>query len=152
MKTFYEDNLRLFDAEPDWRSAFETTLGDLIIRAETAFGAVYCRNADGRMFLLNPEDRNLTDTECTEKELLSLIEEDPDYYIDHKLYQACCSAYGKPRLDQHFAYRHPLALGGRQEVANVLVVDAGEHMRFLGNISAQIAGSPAGTLFHPIGS
>ncbi len=124
----------------------------MVIRAETAFGAVYCRNADGNMFLLNPEDRNLTDTECTEEELLSLIKEDPDYYIDHKLYQACCSAYGKPNLNQHFAYRHPLALGGRQEVANVLVMDAGEHMRFLGSISAQIAGSPAGTQFHPIGS
>lgn len=152
MRTLYDGNLRFFDIEPSWRTAFEGSLVGLTLHAETAFGAMYCLDRSGRLHLLNPETRTLTATGCDEIELLDLIAVDPAYYIDQALYVRCRAAYGRIDHDQHYAFRVPLALGGPQDVANVRPLDAGDHMRFLGVVSSQIAKMPPGTQFHPIGS
>jgi hypothetical protein len=141
MRTLYDGNLRFFGIEPSWRTAFEGSLVGLTLHAETAFGAMYCLDPSGRLHLLNPETRTLTETGCNEIELLDLI-----------AVVRCRAAYGQIDHDQHYAFRVPLALGGTQDVVNVRPLDAGDHMRFLGVVSSQIAKMPPGTQFHPIGS
>jgi len=145
-----QDTLELPSADswnsPDgWRSSYKHLAPRWKSIGEDAFGLQFLLSPDEAQVALFWSETGEIETLGSPADLLSAILTDPDNTISLAFYRACEQRFGPISSRSHYAFQVELAAGGAQAVENVVVMDAFEHMKALGQIALQLHDVPIGT-------
>lgn len=151
----FKGALRFFDPDDDrWKTSWGVSYGPLMpnirLFASDAFGVMYGLDDDDKAVIFWSETAELERLGVTEEEFYRLIKQDPDGTISYGLHVDAEKIYGRLGLDQHFAFKIELAMGGELSVKNIMVMDAVAHMNALGKLAQRIRDIPVGTKFDQV--
>jgi hypothetical protein len=147
--TAFNGALRFHAATPAWVAAYGNMAPQgATFLAEDAFGVQYLRDdRSGNICVFWPETAKYEDLGYDEAQFWQIVKAHPNDTILLDLYDTARATLGPVIVGQHYAWIIELALGGEQELSNLEVMDAHQHMRALASIAGQIKDLPDGTPF-----
>jgi len=128
-----------------WGISYGPLLPDIRIFAADAFGVMYGFDRKGQVVIFWSESGEIEELGFDEETFYTLIKEDPEATINWPLYKQAIEKLGELPLNEDFAFKIELALGGNLTVSNIERMDSILHMQALGEIAQQLIGVPYGT-------
>ena len=149
--TAFNGGLRFFDSSNDewkqiWGKDFGSLMPEIKIFAADAFGTIYGLDSNNEVVIFWPETAELESLEVGVGEFYEMIAADPVNTINLDLFNSCVEEYGRPLINENFAFKIETALGGELSVGNISIMNAADHYKLLGKIAAQIKDIPEGTI------
>ena len=113
--------------------------GSMSVLRVTAFGDVFCADADGGVYFLNTRHallERIGDDEATIDRLLDVADNRRTYLLSF-IVRLLRGAGRTLSSGQCYSFKHPIHLGGEMDTENVEVIDLGIHLSVLGQLHRQ---------------
>ncbi len=132
-----------WNSPSEWRSAYAELAAGCLFFAQDVLGAQFCIYA-GAVHRFDPEtgDKEYFATSINEWAMQMCAE--PEVNTGYPLLQQWERAYGKLAFGTRLVPKIPFVLGGEYQVQNLHPMDAGEAMRFYGDLAVQLHRMPDG--------
>lgn len=130
-----------------WGQSYGYLAPNLRFIAADAFGTMYGLDDAGKVAIFWAETGEVELLGVEPDKFFSMILEDTNGTINLDLYREAVRKIAGIGLQQHFAFKVEIALGGQLVVDNIMAMDADEHMRVLGSLAQQIHAVPVGSRF-----
>lgn len=117
--------------------------------AEDAFGVQFCVDTNNLVSVFYPESAEIEQLNVSKDEFLEDIHSNPDETLSLGIFNEACLKLGRLKIDEHFAMKVELSLGGEFSVNNMFIMKSIDHMNSLYKISEQIKNDQIGTVYTP---